>query len=254
VPTPVPGHGICVVVPTYNERENLAQIAKAILAALPAGRILVVDDGSPDGTGELADELAAADARISVSHRTTKEGLGAAYRAGFRAALTDPATTTIAQMDCDFSHDPADLPRLVAPVASGVADLVLGSRYVPGGTTPGWRRRRRLISRGGGWYARTVLGLPYRDLTGGFKVWARHTLAAIDLDAGYASGYGFQIEMTWRAHQNGARIRELPITFRERIAGASKMTAGIAGEAFMTVLRMRSGADAADRRPPESVT
>jgi dolichol-phosphate mannosyltransferase len=243
VPDPSDGTTAWVVVPTYNERDNVAPITKAILEALPAARILVVDDDSPDGTGDLADELAKTDGRIAVLHRTTKDGLGAAYRAGFRLVLADPRAAVVVQMDCDFSHSPAQLPELLAPILDGHADLVLGSRYVRGGATPGWGLGRRLLSRGGGHYARLVLGVPYRDLTGGFKAWGRAALAAIDLDAPeFANGYGFQIEMTWRAHRNGARIVEWPITFHERVAGTSKMTAGIAREALVMVMRMRLSA------------
>jgi dolichol-phosphate mannosyltransferase len=253
VPDPSDGTTTWIVVPTYNERENLAPITKAILEAVPAVRILVVDDGSPDGTGAIADELAAAEPRIEVLHRTAKEGLGAAYRAGFRHVLADPQAAAVVQMDCDFSHSPAQVPGLLAPILEGSADLVLGSRYVRGGTTPGWGLGRRLLSRGGGHYARLVLGVPYRDLTGGFKAWSRAALAAIDLEAPeFANGYGFQIEMTWRAHRNGARIIERPITFGERVAGASKMSAGIAREALVMVLRMRLTAgrlDDGDRAP-----
>jgi len=247
VPEPSDGTTTWIVVPTYNERENLAPITKAILEAVPAARILVVDDGSPDGTGALADELAVADPRIAVLHRTVKDGLGAAYRAGLRRVLADPQADVVVQMDCDFSHSPAQLPELLAPVLDGSADLVLGSRYIRGGSTPGWGIGRRLLSRGGGHYARLVLGVPYRDLTGGFKAWSRSALAAIDLDAPeFANGYGFQIEMTWRAHRNGARVVERPITFRERVAGTSKMSAGIAREALIMVLRMRLTAGSLD--------
>ncbi len=250
---PSDGTTTWIVVPTYNERENLAPMTKAILEAAPAARILVVDDGSPDGTGALADELAASDPRIAVLHRTAKEGLGAAYRAGFRQVLADPQAAIVVQMDCDFSHSPTQLPELVAPILDGSADVVLGSRYVRGGSTPGWGLGRRLLSRGGGHYARLVLGVPYRDLTGGFKAWSRASLAAIDLDAReFANGYGFQIEMTWRAHRNGARIVERPITFHERVAGTSKMSAGIAREALIMVMRMRLTAarlDDGDRAP-----
>ena len=235
------GRGVCVVLPTYNERDNLEPMAAAILAALPEARLLVVDDSSPDGTGQLADTLAAADQRIGVLHRPGKEGLGVAYRDGFRRALDDPDIRAVVQMDADFSHDPKDLPRLLAPLM-GDADLVLGTRYVRGGGTVGWPLRRQLISRAGTLFARTVLLLPYHDLTGGFKAWRRELLEAIRLREANATGYGFQIETTWWAHRRGARIRELPIIFRERAVGQSKMTGGIVREAMLLVLRLRLGA------------
>jgi dolichol-phosphate mannosyltransferase len=235
------GRGVWVVLPTYNERENLELIASAILKALPEARLLVVDDASPDGTGRLADALAAENDRVAVLHRGGKEGLGAAYRDGFRWVLERPETRAVVQMDADFSHDPADLPRLLAPLMTG-ADLVLGTRYMRGGGTVGWPRHRRLVSRGGTLFARTVLLLPYRDLTGGFKAWRRELLDAVRLRETAASGYGFQVEMTWWAHRRGARIAQVPITFRERVRGASKMTGGIVAEALMLVLRLRAGA------------
>jgi dolichol-phosphate mannosyltransferase len=235
------GRGVWVVLPTYNERENLELIAAAILKALPDARLLVVDDASPDGTGELADALAAENDRIAVLHRGGKEGLGAAYRDGFRWVLERPETRAVVQMDADFSHDPAVLPRLLAPLMTG-ADLVLGTRYMRGGGTVGWPRLRQLISRGGTLFARTVLLLPYRDLTGGFKAWRRELLEAVRLRETAASGYGFQVEMTWWAHRRGARIAQVPITFRERVRGASKMTGGIVSEALFLVLRLRIGA------------
>jgi dolichol-phosphate mannosyltransferase len=232
------GRGVWVVLPTYNERENVERIASAILAALPEASLLIVDDSSPDGTGELADTIAAREARASVLHRPGKEGLGAAYRDGFRWVLARPETRAIVQMDADFSHDPADLPRLLAPLM-GNADLVLGTRYLPGGGTIGWPWYRKLISRGGTIFARTVLLLPYRDLTGGFKAWRRELLDEIRLRETSGSGYGFQIETTWWAHRRGARIVQVPIVFRERVAGASKMTGGIVREAMVLVLRLR---------------
>ena len=220
------GRGVWVVLPTYNERENLEPMAAAILAALPEASLLVVDDRSPDGTGELADTLAAREPRISVLHREGKEGLGVAYRDGFRWVLERPDTRAIVQMDADFSHDPSALPRLLVPLM-GNADLVLGTRYMRGGATVGWPWLRRAISRGGTLFARTVLLLPYRDLTGGFKAWRRELLEAIRLRETAGSGYGFQIETTWWAHRRGAHIVQVPIVFRERVAGASKMTGGI---------------------------
>ncbi len=226
------------MLPTYDERENLEPVSAAILAALPQASLLIVDDNSPDGTGRLADTLAAAEPRISVLHRATKQGLGAAYRDGFRWVLEHPGTRAVVQMDADFSHDPAQLPGLLAPLMRD-ADLVLGTRYIRGGGTVGWPLHRRLISQAGTLFARTVLLLPYRDLTGGFKAWRRELLDQIRLREASASGYGFQIEATWWAHRRGARIRQVPITFRERVAGRSKMTGGIVVEALLMVLRLR---------------
>jgi dolichol-phosphate mannosyltransferase len=208
---------------------------------LPEGQVLVVDDASPDGTGELADTIAARQPRVSVLHRPGKEGLGVAYTAGFRWVLERPDTRAVVQMDADFSHDPADVPRLLAVLMQG-ADLALGTRYMPGGGTVNWPWHRRVISMGGTLFARTVLLLPYRDLTGGFKAWRSELLDAIRLREISASGYGFQIETTWWAHRRGARIVQVPIVFRERIRGASKMTGGIAREAMLLVLRLRLGA------------
>ena len=232
------GRGVWVVLPTYNERENLERIAAAILAALPEAALLVVDDSSPDGTGELADTMAAREPRINVLHRPGKEGLGAAYRDGFRWVLERPETRAVVQMDADFSHDPADLPRLLAPLMAE-SDLVLGTRYMAGGDTVGWPWYRKLISRGGTLFARTVLLLPYRDLTGGFKAWRHELLDAIRLRETAGSGYGFQIETTWWAHRRGARIVQVPIVFRERVAGSSKMTGSIVREAMLLVLALR---------------
>ena len=232
------GRGVWVVVPTYNERENLEPLAAAILEALPEGRVLVVDDNSPDGTGQLADTLGAREPRLSVLHRAGKEGLGVAYRDGFRWTLERADTRAVVQMDADFSHDPRDLPRLLAPLMRS-ADLVLGTRYMPGGGTVGWPWHRRLISRGGTLFARTVLLLPYRDLTGGFKAWRRELLEAIRLREAAAAGYGFQVETTWWAHRRGARIVQMPIVFRERVRGSSKMSGGIVREAMLLVLRLR---------------
>jgi dolichol-phosphate mannosyltransferase len=234
------GAGAWVVLPTYDEADNICPVTAAILEALPAARLLVVDDGSPDGTGRLADALAAADPRIQVRHRRAKQGLGKAYLDGFHQAL-DGGASWIVQMDADFSHDPASLPRLLAPLMRD-ADLALGTRYMPGGDTVGWPWHRRLISRAGTVFARTVLLLPYRDLTGGFKAWRRELLDAIRLRETSGSGYGFQIETTWWAHRRGARIVQVPIVFRERVAGASKMTGGIVREALLLVIRLRLGA------------
>lgn len=232
------GHGVVVVLPTYNERENLEAIATAILAALPEAKLLVVDDNSPDGSGALADQLATRESRVHVMHRAAKQGLGVAYRDGFRWALERPDTRAVVQMDADFSHDPRDLPRLLAPLMTG-SDLVLGTRYMRGGGTVGWPLRRQLISRGGTTFARIMLLLPYRDLTGGFKAWRRELLEAIRLREANASGYGFQIETTWWAHRRHARVTQVPIIFRERTAGTSKMTGGIISEALRLVFRLR---------------
>ena len=245
--------GTWIVVPTYNERDNVAAFVDAVLEVVRDGQVLIVDDNSPDGTGILADALAAADQRVSVLHREEKAGLGAAYRAGFVEALRHPECLRVVQMDSDFSHAPQDLPRLLQALEAG-SQLVLGSRYVPGGSTPGWSLRRRLISRVGSLVARGVLLLPYHDLTGGFKAWRRETLAEIDLESGYAQGYGFQVEMTWLAHRSGARITEVPITFRDRVAGMSKMSGAIALEALLMVIRLRAstirGRKTSARRSP----
>jgi dolichol-phosphate mannosyltransferase len=229
--------GTWLILPTYNEAENLEPMVDAALPRL--GRdptVLVVDDGSPDGTGAIADRLAANRAEVRVLHRTSKEGLGLAYLAGFAAAL-DGGAERLVQMDCDFSHDPADLPRLIA--AADAADVVLGSRYVPGGGVESWGLGRRLLSRGGCAYARLVLGVPVRDLTGGFKCWQRTALETLDLTGVDAHGYGFQIETTYRAIQAGLRVTEVPIVFHERREGQSKMTARIALEAIWKVPALR---------------
>jgi dolichol-phosphate mannosyltransferase len=233
-----PGAGAWVVLPTYNEIENLESISAAILAALPAATLLVVDDGSPDGTGGRADELAALDPRIRVRHRPAKQGLGRAYLDGFAVAL-DGGATSIVQMDADWSHDPAVLPTLVGLVERDEADLILGSRYTPGGGVVDWGLGRRIVSRGGSLFARIVLGLGPHDLTGGFKAWRATTLAAIPFDGVHAGGYVFQIEMTYRASLAGARIREVPIVFRDRRVGLSKMSRRIIVEALVVVCQLR---------------
>jgi dolichol-phosphate mannosyltransferase len=230
--------GPWVILPTYDEAENLDSIAAAILGALPGATLLVVDDGSPDGTGEIADRLAGADDRVRVLHRAAKAGLGRAYLAGFRRALQGGATAVL-QMDADWSHDPAALPGLLAPIVDGSSDLVIGSRYTPGGGVVDWGLARRLISRGGSLFARIVLRLPAHDLTGGFKAWRASTLAAIDFDGIHAGGYVFQIEMTYRASRAGARIAEVPITFRDRRIGQSKMSRRIVFEALLVVCQLR---------------
>ncbi|HUQ78236.1 MAG TPA: polyprenol monophosphomannose synthase [Patescibacteria group bacterium] len=237
-PAAATGRGVWVIVPTYNEAANVAGIAGAILEVLPAATLLVVDDGSPDGTGRLADGLAGLDARIRVLHRPAKQGLGRAYLDGFGLALGDGAATVV-QMDADWSHDPDALSSLIGPVVDGSADLVLGSRYTAGGGVLDWGFGRRLVSRGGSWFARLVLDLEPHDLTGGFKAWRAETLGAIPFDGVHAGGYVFQIEMTFRAAQLGARIREVPITFRDRRVGQSKMSRRIVVEALVVVVQLR---------------
>jgi dolichol-phosphate mannosyltransferase len=231
--------GVWVIVPTYDEADNIGPISTAILEALPAATLLVVDDDSPDGTGRLADDLAAIDPRIRVLHRRAKQGLGRAYLDGFAVALAGGAAMVV-QMDADVSHDPVALPDLVAPVAAGEADLVIGSRYTRGGGVVDWGIGRQLVSRGGSLFARTVLGLAPTDLTGGFKVWRAGTLAAVPFAGVHAGGYVFQIEMTFRASRAGARILELPITFRDRRVGQSKMSRRIVGEALVVVVQLRA--------------
>jgi dolichol-phosphate mannosyltransferase len=226
-----------VILPTYNEAENLERIASAVLEQLPAsGRVLIVDDNSPDGTGEIADRLADSSESIEVLHRARKEGLGPAYLAGFHVAL-DSGAELIIEMDADFSHDPAYLPRLIE--ATENADLAIGSRYVPGGGVTDWGPMRRFISRGGSRYARAVLGLPIRDLTGGFKCFRRRVLETINLDTIEARGYAFQVETTYRALRAGFRVVEVPIVFRDRREGNSKMSRAIIAEAMWRVPAMR---------------
>lgn len=230
---------VWVVLPTYNEAGNIERMVAALGPKLELDdRVLVVDDNSPDGTGRIAGRLAASESRVAVLHRPRKEGLGPAYLAGFREALGGGAGR-IVQMDADFSHDPAYLPRLLA--ASEEADLVIGSRYVHGGGITEWGRARRLLSRGGSIYARRTLGLEVRDLTGGFKCFRREVLETLDLDAVAASGYSFQVEMTWRTIAAGFSVMEVPITFRERDTGVSKMTPRIVAEAAWRVPALRLG-------------
>lgn len=228
---------VLVIVPTYNERENLEALTAQILAQLPTAEILVVDDGSPDGTGALADALHAREPRIDVLHRPRKQGLGTAYLAGFRYGLARSYTYFI-EMDCDFSHDPKYLPALLERARAG-ADLVLGSRYIDEGGTRNWSLMRRAISRGGNRYARAVLGLPFDDLTGGFKCFRRAVLEQLRLEAVRSEGYAFQIEMTYRAWRRGFRIEEVPIIFVDRRVGQSKMSRRIVGEAVWMVWRLR---------------
>jgi dolichol-phosphate mannosyltransferase len=232
--------GAWLILPTYNEAENLERLVRVALPRLaeaaPEHRILVVDDGSPDGTGQIADRLAGEHEQVEVMHRTAKEGLGRAYLAGFERALAGGAQLLL-EMDSDFSHDPADLPRLVR--AAGDADLVIGSRYVDGGGVENWPLHRRALSRGGSLYARLILGVPIRDLTGGFKCFHRRTLEGIDYRNTHADGYGFQIELSYRAYRAGFSVKEIPIVFREREHGVSKMTARIAAEAIWKVPALR---------------
>ena len=235
--------GAWLVLPTYNEAENLEAITQRVLPQLAATgrehRVLIVDDNSPDGTGRIADRLAAEHAQVEVLHRPGKGGLGPAYLAGFERALAGGAELVL-EMDADFSHDPADLPRLIA--ASDRADLVLGSRYVAGGGVAEWGLLRRVVSRVGSAYARLVLGVGVRDLTGGFKCFRRAVLEGLELDRVHANGYAFQIELTYRAVRAGFSVEEVPIVFRNRRIGESKMTPDIALEAIWKVpsLRFRS--------------
>ena len=228
--------GVWLILPTYNEADNLESMVRAALPrmaeAAPEHHILVVDDDSPDGTGRIADRLAAELAEVEVLHRPGKQGLGRAYLAGFDRALERGAELLL-EMDCDFSHDPADLPRLIG--AASQADLVLGSRYVPGGGVRDWGVVRRTLSRGGSLYAQRLLRLPVRDLTGGFKCFRREVLEGLDLAGIAADGYGFQIEVTYRAVRAGFHVVEVPIVFRDRRVGQSKMSVRIALEAVWKV-------------------
>jgi dolichol-phosphate mannosyltransferase len=225
-----------VCVPTYNERENVGPIVAAILERAPTVHVLVIDDGSPDGTGQLADEIALRDPRVHVLHRARKEGLGKAYLAGFAWALAREYPLVM-EMDADFSHDPRHLPAMLE--AARDADLVLGSRYVKGGGTVNWGMGRKILSRGGSLYARTILGIHVRDLTGGFKCFRREVLEAIDLASVECSGYAFQIELTYRALRRGFRVAEVPIVFVDRRVGQSKMSRRIVLEALRAVWGMR---------------
>jgi dolichol-phosphate mannosyltransferase len=232
--------GAWLILPTYNEAENIEALVRAALVQLESTgighTILVVDDGSPDGTGLIAERLSQELEPVRVLHRPRKDGLGRAYLAGFAIAL-EAGAELVLEMDSDFSHDPADLPRLIA--AADAADLVLGSRYVPGGGVTEWGSVRRLLSRGGSAYARILLGVPVRDLTGGFKCFHRRVLEAIDLEDVHADGYGFQIELTYKAVRAGFSVTEVPILFRERRVGSSKMTVRIALEAVWKVPALR---------------
>jgi dolichol-phosphate mannosyltransferase len=242
-----------LILPTFDEAENIEAVVTAALEVLGRAapgehRILIVDDDSPDGTGRIADRLAAEHEIVEVLHRTERAGLGPAYLAGFAYAL-DRDAAYVFEMDSDFSHDPADLERLLACVRDGGADLALGSRYTPGGAVQDWGVVRRLVSRGGCLYAQAVLSAPVRDLTGGFKCFRAEVLRAIDLPSIRAHGYAFQVELTYRALQRGFKVVEVPITFRDRQLGTSKMSATIAVEAMFLVprLRLKRGRRAADR-------
>jgi dolichol-phosphate mannosyltransferase len=240
MPQDWPPGPVWVVLPTYNERENLAPMVVGVRAALdavaPDHRVLVVDDSSPDGTGQLADALAAGDPHVRVLHRSCKQGLGQAYIAGFGLALGEGAALVF-EMDADFSHDPVHLAAMID--AARDADLVLGSRYVAGGEVRNWGRVRRLVSRGGCWYARSVLGVEVMDLTGGFKCFRREVLESLDLEDIRSQGYAFQVELTYRAIQQGFRVREVPIAFTDRRVGQSKMSRRIVLEAMWMVPSLR---------------
>lgn len=228
-----------VCIPTYNERENLPDIVRAVLAVDARVDILIIDDNSPDGTGDVADALAKESPRVKVLHRERKEGLGRAYLAAFHHALA-AGYAYVVEMDADFSHHPRYLPQILDAAEAG-ADLVLGSRYVTGGGTVNWGFARQVISQGGSLYARTVLGVPIRDLTGGFKCFRRHVLETLDLNAIQSTGYGFQIELTYKTLGAGFRVREVPIVFEDRRVGQSKMSKKIFLEAFTMVLKLRLG-------------
>lgn len=226
-----------VCIPTFNERENIEAIVTAVLESEPRADVLVVDDNSPDGTGDLANALSAATSRVHVLHRPGREGLGRAYLAAFRWAL-DRHYELVLEMDADFSHAPADVPRLIDEALAGT-DLVLGSRWVKGGGTVNWGVGRKALSLGGSLYARSILGLEIRDLTGGFKCFRRQVLESLDLDSVRSNGYSFQIEMTWRTIQKGFRVREIPIVFEDRRVGLSKMNRRIFVEALGMVWKLR---------------
>jgi dolichol-phosphate mannosyltransferase len=242
---------VLVVVPTYNERENVATITPAILAQGPEVHVLIVDDSSPDGTGEYADQLAADEPRVAVLHRAAKSGLGPAYIAGLTKGLEE-GFDYLVTMDGDHSHNPADLPRLLAATRAG-ADLAIGSRWAPGGGTSGWPLVRRVLSRGGSSYARLLLGLTVRDVTGGFKCFRRAALDILELETIGSSGYAFNIELTYRTALRGLTIVEVPITFTERVVGTSKMSGRIVVEALLRVPALRSTSlqPLPDKRPAD---
>jgi dolichol-phosphate mannosyltransferase len=225
--------GVLVIIPTYQERENIERIVDRVLGANPEVHVLVVDDGSPDGTGKIADEVADGDRRVKVLHRSAKAGLGAAYTAGFDWGL-DAGYDVLVEMDADGSHAPEQLPRLLAALDDG-ADLALGSRWVPGGAVVNWPRRRELLSRGGSLYSRMALGITLRDATGGYRAFRRPVLEAIDYAAVASQGYCFQVDLARRAIEAGYRVAEVPITFVERERGESKMSGDIVREAFVRV-------------------
>jgi dolichol-phosphate mannosyltransferase len=239
---------VAVIMPTYNERENLEALAGRVRAAVPSADLLVVDDNSPDGTGELADKLAAGDPHVRVMHRPGKGGLGAAYLAGFRWAL-DAGYDAVVEMDADGSHQPEQLPALLAALSQ--ADLVLGSRYVPGGRVVNWPRSRELLSRGGNTYARLMLGIQLKDATGGYRAYRASALRAIPLDEIESQGYCFQVDLARRVLRAGLRVTEVPITFVERVNGASKMSNAIVLEALLRITRWGVAArwQAVRRRP-----
>ncbi|HEX2054073.1 MAG TPA: polyprenol monophosphomannose synthase [Actinomycetota bacterium] len=227
-----------VMVPTYNEASGIASLLGQVLAAHPTLEVLVIDDGSPDGTGAIAEDFAARSDRVTVMHRTSKQGLGKAYVAGFRAGL-DRGFDLLIEMDADLSHDPGDLPRLIA--AAGDADLVIGSRYIRGGGVEGWSRGRHLLSRTANLYSQVLLGLPIRDSTSGFRCYRRKVIESLDLDDVASNGYAFQIEMAFSAWRNGFEVREVPIVFRERTTGRSKMSKQIVAEGIIWVTRTGVG-------------
>ena len=233
----MPPPRLLVVTPTYNERDNLERFVDAVFASMPEAHVLVVDDASPDGTGKIADRLAGRDERVRVLHRSGKLGIGSAYLEGFGWGLGE-GYDVLVQMDTDLSHDPRYLPAFLQRIADG-ADLVLGSRNIPGGGVEGWGVGRHVLSKGGSLYSRTILGLPIRDLTSGFKAWRAEALRGIDLGAVQSEGYSFQIEMTWRALRRGFRVEEEPIVFVDRRAGKSKMSRQIFAEAILMVWKLR---------------
>lgn len=237
-----------VVIPTYCEKENIAQLVARVRAAVPAAHVLIVDDNSPDGTGQIADGLAAADPNIRVLHRTVKDGLGRAYVAGFSRALSE-GFTRVVEMDADGSHQPEQIPLLLAAVEEG-ADVAIGTRWMPGGSVVNWPLRRQLISRVGTAYARIMLHSPLRDVTSGFRAFRASALTSVDLSAFRGMGYVFQIEMVWRAQQAGLTVVEVPITFIERVAGASKMSFAIAWEAMVQITRW--GVAGVGRKSPQT--
>ena len=241
-----PGVGrVLVIIPTYNESENIRLISERLRRAVPAVNLLIADDNSPDGTGAIADGLAAADPQIHVLHRAGKQGLGAAYLAGF-AWAGEHAYDAVVEMDADGSHAPEELPRLLDALAD--ADVVLGSRWVPGGKVINWPWHRYLLSRGGNFYTRVVLGMPFRDATGGYRAYRMTALNKMETETVASQGYCFQVDLAWRAHRHGFRVAELPITFAERERGASKMSSAIVREALWRVTVWGTKARAASVR------